>query len=378
MLRAGAALVRDPDPAAAARRAAEQALAAGNAADAAFVFATAGADLAPICAAVQDVLGTRATAAAAGHAIAAGEHEQHAGPAVAVLALAGMPAAAFAVPGEPGAAEAVGLEVESLLGRSACESDLVVVLADPLGLETAALMDGLAALAPAAVIGSGAAALPQRPVVASGGRPLRGGACGLVLTLPAPARIAISQGCRPITQPATATRIAGHWVLELDDEPALDRFRAVAGEPLAGDLRRAAESLLVAVPCNAATGAARNDAWIARRISGFDEARRAFAVAAPLRVGAALAFALRDPDFAREDLAHALGGMGPAAAGLHLCASDRGRALFRHEGLESALVARALAPAAVAALFGSFEIAPLAGSLAQLAHASVLVGFGAK
>ena len=38
-----------------------------------------------------------------------------------------------------------------------------------------------------------------------------------------------------------------------------------------------------------------------------------------------------------------------------------------------ALVATALAPAPIAGLFGSFEIAPLAGSLEVLAHAGVLV-----
>jgi len=96
-------------------------------------------------------------------------------------------------------------------------------------------------------------------------------------------------------------------------------------------------------------------------------------VSASPRVGARLRFALRDADLAREDLAHALAGLGPSAFGLHLCASDRGRSLFRHEGLESALVARALAPAAVAALFGSFEIASIGGALEQLAHASVIV-----
>jgi hypothetical protein len=36
-------------------------------------------------------------------------------------------------------------------------------------------------------------------------------------------------------------------------------------------------------------------------------------------------------------------------------------------------VARALAPAPTAALFGSFEIAPLAGTIEAMAHASVVV-----
>jgi small ligand-binding sensory domain FIST len=112
---------------------------------------------------------------------------------------------------------------------------------------------------------------------------------------------------------------------------------------------------------------------VARRISGFDPEQRAFATPEPLRAGSALRFALRDADFAREELSRALATTGPAAFGLHLLASDRGRALLGHAGLESAMVARAFAPAPVAALFGSFEIAPLAGRIEALAHASVLV-----
>ena len=70
----------------------------------------------------------------------------------------------------------------------------------------------------------------------------------------------------------------------------------------------------------------------------------------------------------------ALAGVGgPARAGLHLSSFARGRALFQHPGLESALVAGALSPAPVVGLYGSFEIAPLAGSLEHLAHAAILV-----
>jgi small ligand-binding sensory domain FIST len=91
------------------------------------------------------------------------------------------------------------------------------------------------------------------------------------------------------------------------------------------------------------------------------------------RVGTRLRFALRDADLAREDLRAALAHVTPANAAIHLGASDRGRALFGHAGLECALVSQALAPAPVVGHFGSFEIAPVGGRPAQLWHAGVVV-----
>jgi hypothetical protein len=81
--------------------------------------------------------------------------------------------------------------------------------------------------------------------------------------------VAVSQGCRPITDPFTATRVEGNWILELDGKPALDVYREVAREPLAADLRHAAERLLVAIPRRARDRGETGDAWVARRIAGF-------------------------------------------------------------------------------------------------------------
>lgn len=372
MIRAGAALSCDPDAARAAAGAASRALAETGAdrADAALLFASGPVDLAAATAAARSVLATQALVGVLGHAVAAGDLEAGDGPAISVLAIAGVDAAPFAI-GRDDGPDAIGLEVESRLARSLGESDLVIVFADPLGTDPARLVEALGALAPATIAGAGAALeAPGRQLLACGDRRAVIGACGLVLPLGRPARVAISQGCRPITDPLVVTRVSGHWVLELDGKPALDVFRDVARAPLADDLRRAAESLLVALP--------RGTSWVARRIAGFAPERCALAVSESPRVGSRLRFALRDADLAREDLTRALTRLGPAALGLHLCASDRGRALFRHQGLESALVARALAPAAVAALFGSFEVAHIGGNLEQLAHASVLVAIDAS
>lgn len=374
MIRAGAALARDEDPARAAAAAAERARAAVGAADAALVFtAGCGGGDGRAAAAAVDALGTRAVAGAAGLGVLAGEEEEEARPAVAVLALAGLGATPFRMPDLAGAEDAAGSELEAALGRSAAPGDLVVLFADPVALDTRRLLRACdEVLAPASLVGAAAALSPDgRPVpVWTGRQALQGGACGLVLHLPRPARLLVIHGCRPITPAAPVTRVDGHWVLEIGGRPALDVYREAAGAPLAADLRRSAERVVAALPRGA------GDEQVVRPVAGFDPERRAFALAEDLRVGTPLRLALRDADLAREDLTRSLAGAGPAAAGLYLSCTGRGRGLFRHAGLEAAVVARALGATPLAGLFGSFQLGPVAGASELHTYAAVLALLG--
>ncbi len=160
MRHAGSAIHSNPDAALAASQAATAALAAAGAgrADAALLFAVGrDLDVARAGAAACEALGTRVVATVLGHAVAAGASEDEVGPAVAVLALCGVDATAFRVTGAGGVEEAIGPEVEALLGRSTTETDLVVVFADPLGIDATRLAGALADLQPATVVGAGAA-----------------------------------------------------------------------------------------------------------------------------------------------------------------------------------------------------------------------------
>lgn len=371
MIRAGAALARDEDPARAARTAAEEALAALGTADAALVFVAGyGAASARAAAAAGEALGTPAIAGAAAHGVLAGADEEEERPAVALLALAGLGATPFRMPELSGAEDAAGAELEAALGRSAGEGDLVVLFADPIAIDARRLLAACdEVLPPGSLVGAAAAIGPDgRPGVAwSGSQPLAGGACGLVLHLPGPARVVVSHGCRPISEALPVTRADGHWLLELGGRPALDVYREAAGELLAADLRRAGERVVVALPRG------RGDEFVVRTIAGFAPDRRAFALAEDLRPGTPLRLALRDADLAREDLARALAGVSlPASAALYLSCSGRGRGLFRHAGLETAVVAHALGATPLAGLFGSFQLGPVAGASELHTYAAVL------
>ena len=291
--------------------------------------------------------------------------EDEIGPAVAVLALADVGPRRSASP-EPGAEDAIGSEVEAQLGRSPTETDLVVVFADPLGMRRDAARRRPRRSAARDRRGRrrgarrGAIARCSRAPIA----PCAAALCGLVLSLDAPARVAVSQGCRPITDPIAVDARRG----QLDP-----RARRQAGaRRLPRDRARAAGGGSAPRRRARARGAAAQRAPSRRQRRRLGRApRRRLRARAP-RLRAARAAARRHRACvsrcatpispARIWRARSPASRGPASAGLYLSSSARGRALFRHRGLESAIVARALAPAPLAGLFGSFEIAPLAGS----------------
>ena len=250
-----------PTPSIAASRAAAEALAATGAerASAALVFAVGpDVDLERVAAAACEALGTGTVASAAGHGVLAGSHEDETGPAVAVLALAGVDGLAFGVAG----AGRRGRHRLGGRGRDSVARRPSRISSSSSPIRSAATRHGSRRhwrdLQPATVAGAGAAlGAGGRPLLACADRPVRGGLCGLVLSLDAPARVAVSQGCRPITDPIVVTRVEGNWVLELDGKPALDVYREIAREPLAADLRLAAERRAGGVAAQRASPARR-------------------------------------------------------------------------------------------------------------------------
>lgn len=374
VLRAGTAIARDDDPARAAAVAAAAALAACGTerADAALLFVSGpGADAGRAAAGAAAILATQAVVASTAHGVLAGSLDEEERPAVSALVLAGIDATPFRLEHLAGAEEAAGGELEAALQRSTRSGDLAVLLADPVALDLPRLLGSIDEVLPPRALVGAAAAVASRGSAGRlwcGREVAAGGACGLVLHLDEPARISVSHGCRPITDVLHATRVEGHWLLEIEGRPALELYREAAGSLLGSDLGRAGGRLLVALP----RGPLGTD-FVVRRVTGFAPERQALALAEPLRPGAPLRFALRDADFAREDLQHALAAAdGPAAAALYLSCPGRGHRLFRHAGLETATVANALGATPMAGMFGSFQFGPVADATELHTYAAVL------
>lgn len=290
-----------------------------------------------------------------------------------VYAVGGVEARSVGLHSAQAPEEALEEEIEASLGRSLDERDLVLLLAEATRVNVRRLLAGIEVdPRPPALVGVGAAA----PLL--GGGHVAVDVAALVIRSAGVPRIAISQGCRPVSPPLEVTAAEGHWILEIDHRPALRSYREVARDPLSADLRRAAQRIVVGLP-TLPTGSAAGDTrnafrdglYTARSITGFDERRGAFAISEALRPGADIALLLRDGALARDELKRALDGCSAEAA-FYLSCEGRGSALFGHEGLEEGYVGAALAPTPWVGMRGALQVAPLAGAPRLLQYAGVL------
>jgi len=345
-------------------------------AEAALLFATPsyGGALPTMVEAAVAALGTEVVVGATAHGVICGGREEEE-QGVGVLALGGMEAHSFLVPDLRHNGATAGGEIAHALGRPPDERDLVLLLPDAAGTDLAALVSALRAeVAPAALIGAGAAQPLSAPSVQWCGRELAAGAlAGLVLRASTPPRIGVTQSCRPVSELMTVTRTEGNWILELDGRPALDVYREVARGPLAADLRRAAAFVLVALP-KAPKDPLRPGGYLVRHAVGFAEARRAFALPEVVARGGRLAFVLRDASAAREDMKSMLASVGGPlpAFGIYLDCCARGVSLFGIPGLEAAYLEGAFAPCPILGMLGSCEIGPIGGTAELLTYTGVL------
>jgi small ligand-binding sensory domain FIST len=375
-MRAGAGISIAVSAREAIESAAEAALAGGLQPDSALVFATAGfaGDASELLDTAAGCLGTEAIVGATGTGVLAAGREAENENAVAILAQAGLETIPFLVPDLAGDEAGAAAEIASLLGGPPRAEDLIVLLPDPAAVRTDALLAGVVSeLSPARVVGAGAIASGDAPLQWCGRRAERGGLAGMVMRAKRPPRIGVTQACRPVSKPLRVTRTRGHWILGIEDRPALDVYRDVARGPLADDLRRAAAFVLAALPRDAEASLTPGT-YLVRHLAGFDERQKAFAIADEVKAGDWIAFAQREPDAAREDLKAMLAqvdGESPGF-GLYFNCCARGEEFFGFPGLEVAYLERAFPDAPIAGMFGSCEIGPIAGAPELLTYTGVL------
>jgi len=364
-------------PREAVEQAAAAALADGLRADAALLFAGPGfSDALPeLIDAAVGALGTENLVGATAHGVLGCGQEVEGGAAVTAVVIEGCETLPFLLGDLAGHEATAGAEIAAQLGGSARPEDLVVLLPDAAAFDTGAVVEGVRdRLETTAVVGAGAAdARRGAPVLWCGRRRESGGLAGLVIRGSRPARIGVTQACRPVTGPLRVTRIQGHWIMAIDGRPALDVYREAALGALADDLRRAAAFVLVAIPQDDAP-LDGSGGYVVRQVVGFSEAERAFAIPETLEPGDTIAFAVREPEAAREDLLQMLAGLEaePAALALYFNCCARGSQFFGVPGVEAAYLDRALGPAPVAGMFGSCEIGPIGAATELLTYTGVL------
>ena len=362
MIRAGVGISVGPDGPAAVEKAATAALAGVGGADLAILFAAPAfpTGIEPLLAAAVDVLGTSAIVGASAHGVLGAGIESEGQAAVSVMALSGIEAEPFLISDVSGDESEIGGEIASRIPGGPRSEDLVVVLPDP-RLDTSALIRGFeTALRPAHVVGAGAAdPFSNSPVQWVGTTVETESVAGVVLRGSA-VRIGVTQACRPTTELLTVTRTRGNWILELDGRPALDVYREAALGALADDLQRAAAFVLVALPSDR-DASLQPGTYRVRHVVGFSPDERAFAVPESVARGDRIAFAIREPESAREDLKQMLAGLADPkpALGLYFNCCARGAPFFGVPGLEAAYLDNTFPETPIAGMFGSYEVGPI-------------------
>jgi small ligand-binding sensory domain FIST len=279
------------------------------------------------------------------------------------MAIAGIDSQPFLVSEVRGRESSVGAEIAAQLPGGPRPEDLILVLPDP-RLDTGALVRGIdSSLAPAQIVGAGAAdPILGSPLQWLGAEAESEAVAGVALR-GSDVRVGVTQACRPSTELMTITQVQGNWIIELDGRPALDVFRDAARGRLAEDLQRAAAFVLIALPCDDEAPLAPGN-YLVRHVVGISPENGAFALPDQMSRGQKIALAVREPEAARLDLKAMLAGLegGSPALGLYFNCCARGSSFFGMEGMEAAYLEHSFRKTPIVGMFGSCEIGPIGGT----------------
>ena len=276
-------------------------------------------------------------------------------PALSVL-VAPLPDESFRVFG-PEIAGADALGASDRAWFQAAHPDFGVVHGDPRDGRLPVKLAELSSAAGLYLVGGIAAAMNTAPVQVAE-RVVEGGLSGVVLAPRVAVATGLTQGCAPIGPVHRVTAARENIVIEIDDRPALEVFKADIGELLARDLRRVAGSIFVGLPVR---GSDTGD-YLVRNLIAIDVERQWLGIADRAAPGDPILFCRRDAASAAADLKHMLGGLkrragGAPRAGLYFSCVARGPNLFGPNSEELGMIRATLGDLPLAGFFGNGEIA---------------------
>jgi len=369
-VKAGGALVLTADPGAAARQAVTQARAplGDQPPSLAVLFASAhflgSADA--LVAAVAAQAGPVPLIGCVGEAVAGGAREVESEPAVSLWLGAGLgPVESFAMDfvQTPSGGAYGGYQFP----REAAGAHLMIC--DPFTFPADGLLAHLNQQRPGAVVmgGMASAALPARQSrLFLDDRVRSGGAVGVHLP-GAEVHCLVAQGCRPVGDAYTITRVEGNVILELGGRSPLARLQDMAAALSSRDQELLARGLQLGVVIDEYRDRPGQGDFLIRGLVGADPESGAIAVGDEIQVGQTVQFHVRDAESADEDLRRALagesaalGGRSPAGALLFTC-NGRGSRLFGGPDHDAGLIATMLGDVPLAGFFCAGELGPVGG-----------------
>jgi small ligand-binding sensory domain FIST len=176
----------------------------------------------------------------------------------------------------------------------------------------------------------------------------------------------VSQGCRPIGEPLTVTKVENNVVYSLGTRPAYEALESAFEGLTDGEKATAKGNLFAGLAGTEYVEDFKSGDFLIRNILGADPNSGAVVIGGFPRVGQTLQYQLRDKSSADADWRSALrhaameSGRPPSASLLFACAG-RGAGLFGSKGHDAGLLEEIVGTHASAGFFCNGEVAPLGG-----------------
>jgi small ligand-binding sensory domain FIST len=171
----------------------------------------------------------------------------------------------------------------------------------------------------------------------------------------------VSQGCRPIGEPATITRADRNIIFEIAGQRPVDRIRDIWTRSDPRDRTLMQEGLQIGRVVDEYKIEFDRGDFLIRPVVGADAETGVVAVGDVMNIGETVQFHVRDPETADEDLRHMIESvrMRPAGALLFTC-NGRGTNLFAEPDHDAKLLSEGFG-VPLAGLFCAGELGPVGG-----------------
>lgn len=175
----------------------------------------------------------------------------------------------------------------------------------------------------------------------------------------------ISQGCTPIGETWTLTRVEQNLIHRIANRPAYEVLAETVGQLSPEDQKKVRGNLFIGLVVNEYLEDFHRGDFLVRHLIGGDPNSGVLAVGATPRTGQTMQFQRRDAAAATEDMNELLGrahkalGEGTIYGGCLCCCNGRGKNLFGHSGHDAQMVQQELGGIGLSGFFCNGEIGPI-------------------
>jgi small ligand-binding sensory domain FIST len=194
----------------------------------------------------------------------------------------------------------------------------------------------------------------------------------------------ISQGCTPIGEAWTLTRVDQNLIRNIGNRPAYTVLSETVSQLSPEDQRKAQGNLFIGLVVNEYLEDFHRGDFLVRNLLGGDPSSGVLAVGALPRMGQTIQFQRRDAAAADEDMNELLRRTKteladrPIYGGCLFCCNGRGKNLFGRTSHDAALVQEHFALAGLAGFFCNGEIGPVGDKNFLHSHTAALALFVKK